>query len=268
MERGQLTATSPRAGEAEPPILIRLLGSFGLFKRGQPLPVRSGGRAEALLYQLALRHEYGVPRETLLEALWPENDAALAGQSLNSLVYSIHRLLGDAIGDAAPVVHESGCYRLNVAAGVGVDVASFTSRLQEGDRRERLGDSPGAADAYRSAIELYRGDLIGTDLQALVERERLRAAYLNLLARLSDYYFELGDYAASLESASQLLLHDACREDAHRVVMRCYVRQVQRSQALRQYRLCEAVLRREFDAAPEPLTVELFEQVRLDPGGV
>lgn len=50
--------------------------------------------------------------------------------------------------------------------------------------------------------------------------------------------------------------------------MRCYVRQGERAEALRQYRLCESVLRVEFDALPEPATTALFAQIRLDPGSV
>jgi hypothetical protein len=65
-----------------------------------------------------------------------------------------------------------------------------------------------------------------------------------------------------------LLTHDPCREDGHRTAMRCHVRLGERAQALRQYMLCEAVLRTEFNAKPEPATTVLFDQVRLDPGSV
>jgi DNA-binding SARP family transcriptional activator len=50
--------------------------------------------------------------------------------------------------------------------------------------------------------------------------------------------------------------------------MRCHVRRGERSQALRQYRLCQQILRAEFDAAPEPATEALFEQVRLAPSAI
>jgi len=37
---------------------------------------------------------------------------------------------------------------------------------------------------------------------------------------------------------------------------------------LRQYRLCESILRSEVDAVPERATLALFEQVRLTPDSV
>jgi DNA-binding SARP family transcriptional activator len=61
---------------------------------------------------------------------------------------------------------------------------------------------------------------------------------------------------------------DPCREDAHRVIMRTHLRRGERAQALRQYRLCEYVLRREFDTAPEPQTIALYERIRIDPTSV
>jgi DNA-binding SARP family transcriptional activator len=230
--------------------------------------MRAGGKGEILLCALALRGARGVPQETLLATLWPEGATTLAGQSLSSLVYSLHRLLGDELG-AAPVVHADGCYRLNAEAGVAVDVDRFVALASAGDRHARAGHHEAAAAAYEGAVGLYRGDLrANSDLHTLLERERLRALYLNLLARLADHTFGRGEYAECLDRALRLLAHDPCREDAHRLVMRCHVRRGERAQALRQYQLCETVLRAEFDAAPEPATRELFDLVRLDPAGV
>jgi DNA-binding SARP family transcriptional activator len=251
------------------PMLVCLLGNFCVLKAEQPLALRSGGKAQTLLCRLALRDGYSLPRDTLLDALWPESEPGLASQSLNSLVYSLHKLLGDAIGGAAPVLHADGYYRLNVEAGVGVDVACFDALTSAGDQHARAGDRSAAAADYDRAVRLYRGDLcVGTDVQIVVERERLRATYLTLLARLSDHHFERGDHAACLDHALRLLANDPCREDAHRLAMRCYVRRGERGQALRQYRVCEEILRTEFDATPEPATMALFDRVRLDPGGI
>jgi hypothetical protein len=50
--------------------------------------------------------------------------------------------------------------------------------------------------------------------------------------------------------------------------MRCYVRQGQRAAALHQYQVCRAILHREFDTAPEPATVALYNQVRHDPENI
>jgi len=46
------------------------------------------------------------------DTVWPDSSAALAVQSLHSLVHSLHRLLGDGLGGAVPVVHAGEIYRL------------------------------------------------------------------------------------------------------------------------------------------------------------
>jgi DNA-binding SARP family transcriptional activator len=89
-----------------------------------------------------------------------------------------------------------------------------------------------------------------------------------MLGRLADVARRNSDYSAALDYASLVLKYDAGREDAHRTLMYCYARLGQRFQALRQYRLCERLLRQTFDAVPEPATRALFDQLRLDPSSV
>jgi DNA-binding SARP family transcriptional activator len=254
---------------SEPPILICLLGSFRLLARGRPAALRAGGKTIALLAALALRRDRRAGRDLLIETLWPDGDAGLAGQALHSLVHRLHRLLGPTLSGEAPVVFADGCYRLNAEAGVEVDTAVFEALVEAGGERRRAGDRAAASALYRRALDRYTGDLCtAPDAHAVVERERLRARWLNLLAHLADDAFAAGDHAASLGYGLRLLAADPCREDALRLVMRCYVQRGERVQALRQYRLCEDMLRAEFDARPELATVLLFDQIRLDPASV
>ena len=88
-----------------------------------------GAKAEALLCHLGRQHDRLVARDAILETVWPGHDPALAGQSLNSLIYT-RKSLGDESGDT--VVHHDGGYRLN-DAGVGVDLAYFEELIQVGD---------------------------------------------------------------------------------------------------------------------------------------
>jgi DNA-binding SARP family transcriptional activator len=151
-------------------------------------------------------------------------------------------------------------------AGVGVDVACFDTWADAGDQQVRAGDLSSAAMSYRQSVCLYRGDLtVAPDVTSVLERERLRARFLSLLGYLADAHYRAGEYGACLEQAWCLLGQDPCREDAHRVVMRCYVRRGERAAALRHYLVCEQILHAEFDAAPEPATTALFDQIRLRP---
>ena len=256
---------------AVPPsrVVICLLGTFRLLKFGESVSLKPGGKAQSLLANLAMQTRAGLPRDQLLNLLWPTSDHALASQSLNTLTYSLRRLLGDALAGRPPVIQEDGRYRLNTEDGVAVDIAAFDAAADDGDRAARAGDEAMAFASYRGAAALYAGDLVlASDIRHVVERERLRARYLEIQARLVDLRFREGDYAEALAGSVDLLTQDPCREDAHRLVMRCYNRLGQRAQALRQYRLCREILWTEFDAVPEPATEELYELLRTDPSRV
>jgi DNA-binding SARP family transcriptional activator len=249
------------------PVMLCLLGNFRLLVAGELIPIHPGGKSEGLLSLLALQAGRRMPRERLVQTLWPTTrDPALGLRSLNTLVYNMHKLLGPALNGAAPVLHEEGYYRLNSEAGIGVDVMHFDLLVDDGDWHMRDSDTVAALDAYTRAAALYRGDLcFAADAHTLMERERLRARYFTLLAQLGEIHFHADDYTIALEYLWRLLVRDPCREDAHRLVMRCYVRRGERAAALHHYQLCADVLLTEFDAVPEAETVALFDKIRREP---
>lgn len=254
---------------ALPPVRVCLLGRFHVLKHGAEVPLRADSKAEHLLGVLALGPGYGVAKETLLGRLWPDREFGLARQSLNTLVYSLHRLFGDALDGQAPVIHRADRYGLNAAAGVSVDVQDFEANAHDGDRSLAGGDTTGALAHYRQAADLYGGELaFGSDLEAYLARERLRARHLEVLQRLAEQSFAVGDLTACLAACGQALEHDPCREATHRLMMRCLVRLGRRAEALHQYRICCRALAMEFDARPERATEQLYELVRLDPDRV
>ncbi len=145
--------------DASWPVLICLLGNFRLLVAGELVLIRAGGKREALLAYLALQSGRRVARERLVQTLWPTNDLALGLNSLNNLVYQLHKLLSPALQGAVPVLHEEGYYRLNIEAGIGVDVSCFDLLAETGDRQLQAGDAAAALVAYHRAAEMYRDDL-------------------------------------------------------------------------------------------------------------
>jgi DNA-binding SARP family transcriptional activator len=274
-----MAAVSSEESSAAPVVVVNegaavwvcLLGSFRLLSCGHVLPVRTGGKTQALLAQLGLAGLRGMSRDRLIAAVWPNSEPILAAQALNSVLRGLRTLLYDALGGAEPVVPCAGQYRLNEEAGLAVDVERFRELVAEGERLHRNSQVGAAAAAYDLALTMYRGDLTpvaGRTSHVALERERLRASYLRVLLRLADDAFGAGGFDECLQHALTLLAHDPCREDAHRLVMRCHMRLGERSQAMHHYQTVREILRVELDAEPEPATTALFEQIRLTPGCV
>jgi DNA-binding SARP family transcriptional activator len=257
-----------RAGH---PVWLELLGSFRLVRNGESLPIRIGGKTEALLGHLGLAGLRGVPRGVLLSLIWPDSDFNLAANALNNVLHNLRAMLGSALGGASPVVLAGGYYRLNFEAGVAVDVAEFNEHARESERHARNGELPAAVAVAERAVRLYRGDLkpqVDAGPTMILECDRLRSTCLSMLMLLADDGFAQHDFSSCLGYALQLLEYDACREDAHRLVMRCYVRRGERAQALRHYQTVQKILRLEFEAEPEPATTALYHQIRVNPGAV
>jgi DNA-binding SARP family transcriptional activator len=246
-------------------LLVCLLGGFRVLRGGKPVHVSN--KEAALLSLLAKYGGSGVTRESILADLWPDSDPQLAGGSLNTLLWSLHRRLGAVFGSTQPVLHVNGIYSLNLRR-VEVDTLLFDALADAGDAHARRGDWPSALALYQRAAALYRGDLYtaaDVDAEVIIERERLRSRLHNLLADLARSAYDRSDIDGCLAAAQRVLASDPFREDMHRLLMRCYVRCGERSRALRQYQVCRAVLHKEYDVEPEPSTAQLFERIRVDP---
>ena len=252
------------------PIMISLLGSFKLTSYNKLAPISNGSKFESLLVCLALDQQRCVSRSQLLEQLWPASDLALAGQSLNSLIYQLNKLTKQFSKPINLINHEGGYYSLNRSEHVGIDIDYFDTWRAEGARLFDQGEDERGIAYYERALALYQGDLSGdeSNIQTVIERERLRAAFLDLLASLADSAYSHDNSTNALAYIHRLLRHEPCREDAHRLAMCCYVRLGKRSQALRQYQFCCQLLAVEFDAKQEAATETLFHQIRLDPASI
>jgi hypothetical protein len=130
---------------------------------------------------------------------------------------------------ARPVV-SSGAFRPDQAAGLAVDVGHFKALAAQSARCARRGEQLAAAALAERALRLCGGDLGlvlagltpsgGGDVAMILERERLRGLYLDLLARLADDACERQDPAAGQDYALRLLALDPGRDDAQRLLRR------------------------------------------------
>jgi DNA-binding SARP family transcriptional activator len=255
--------TTPR-----PHLIVCVLGGFRLLLMGNPVSLST--KETSLLAALAVRGPSGASRDTLLSALWPDQDPRLASRSLHTMTWKLHRRLDHVLGSTRLIVHAHQKYALNACAAA-VDSLLFERWADEGDQLAGLGDWQQATPAYSRAAVLYRGDLYeGIDISAelVIERERLRVRFQDLLTRLATAAYNRQDFGNCINFAQRFLATDPFHEGIHRLIMRCYARLGERSRALHQYQVCVALLRDELQIAPEAATTQLFEQIRRCDAGL
>ena len=250
-------------------LLVRFFGHFEMLCDDELITLGRNGKALTILKYLLAHRSRPVSQDHLMGWLWPESNLKKARWSLNSAIHGLRKLLSECPAPGSPnyVVLEEGYYRLCSEVHLVTDVDEFDECYEEGRRLHTEGRVEQAAGHYERAIELYRDEYLVEDLYedwTMVERERLSSAYIDMLGRLAVYYCETEQHQESIRACYRVLEKDRCHEESYRLLMRCYSHLGLRGRALRQYRLCERILRQEYGTAPSPETQGLYRSLLTD----
>ncbi|WP_293853066.1 BTAD domain-containing putative transcriptional regulator, partial [Steroidobacter sp.] len=236
-------------------LTLQVLGSFHV-RDASGGEVRIASRkGRALLAYLALRPGESHSRDRLATLLWEDADEELARTSLRQALAALRKSLPSAAQAALLADTES----------VGVDAELLQSDI-ESFRRALLA---GTRTSLQDAISQYRGDLLdGFDARSTAfdewlssERGTLRKQMSEALQRLTDLCMAAEDNDGALTACSRLVSLEPLNEAAHRRIMELQARRNSYAEALRQYRVCRDVLRRELDVSPEAATEQLYREL-------
>ena len=232
---------------------LTLLGGFAARQSdGAPASLPSR-KAEALLAFLGCRPGEPQPRERLTTLLWGDRGASQARHSLSQALCSIRRAFGDAVTLVA-ADREAVTLCPDVAH---VDVAAFQT-LGAGDAVEDL----------QAAADLYRGPLLdGLKLREETfeewltqERLRLHELALAVLLKLADRQAAMEARDAAAATLNRALALDPLAEEAHRRLIRLHLDRGNYNAAIRSYRQCCEIMRRELGTCTEPSTQALYRE--------
>ncbi|HKA68285.1 MAG TPA: BTAD domain-containing putative transcriptional regulator [Actinomycetes bacterium] len=258
------TRPATRTGTRHGVLEARLLGPLEVRVNGSAVSSWNGPRGASVLRYLLARRQHACSRDELLEEFWPDVPIAAARNRLQVAVSGLRRAFLDVTARNV-VEYADGGYRINPDFDVEVDAESFDQALRTAAAAERADNRDAARTAYRQAVALYRGDFAADapfEQWSLLPRESLRIKLVDALDRLSR--IELADRRIDdcIATAHRMLDVDPCREDAHRLLMRCYADQGRTYQALRQYEFCQRILRATIDASPARDTTALYHAIR------
>jgi hypothetical protein len=198
---------------------FRLLGRFGVRRAGREIAGSSfGGRRVRQLVQVLLR-ERGrvVPRDVLVEALWPERVPADPEANLAVLASRARR----ALGESSLILACQGGYVFADDDRCWVDAEAFAAAAERGRVSLAAGDAAAALGSYRSikeawpetqAASSHRGD--PDDDQPTASPGRLWLASATSLQLLSPCLRDLHDeqvYARECFSGPAVRRNPGCR---------------------------------------------------------
>jgi DNA-binding SARP family transcriptional activator len=244
-----------------PQLRVRLLGGFRVERVGVAPHVFAWQRrtAKMLTKLLATDPRHRLHREQVLDVLWPDVGLDSALNSFGKALYAARRALEPEL----PPRHNSAYLELTdsmvglATEHVWIDVDHFQAVAESALRQP---DVP----AFEEALAAYGGELLPENRYedwCAERRDLLAELHVRLLLGLAERLEARGAYSAAGTRLREVLQHDPTREDAHRRLMVLYASAGARDQAVRQFHVCQEVLWRELDLAPESATDALYRDV-------
>jgi DNA-binding SARP family transcriptional activator len=254
-----------QAGRISPAMAVHCLGPFEVYYDDVLIESWPNGKGKAIFKYLVTRRERTVGKEILMELLWPHAKPHAARNNLNVAIYSLRQAFARVSRSCSVVLFQNDSYVLNPDVELWLDYEALEQHLAAAQALEQQGELALAIDKYRCADALYRGEFLEEDRYEDWPhplRRSLANDYLGLLDRLSEHYLRSGEYGDCAVLCRKILTVDACYEEAHRRLMRCWSKQGLPHLAVREYQVCGDALSRELDLQPSRETTELFNQVR------
>ncbi|MBD3236957.1 MAG: tetratricopeptide repeat protein [Candidatus Eisenbacteria bacterium] len=257
---GRLALQASTELEQEPAESLRIaaLGPLQVTVGGRRIEHASWRSRRALrLFQLLLIHRFGwVPRDGLLEALWPESEPRLAGNNLRQSLHVLRRTLEPELPKTAHsryVRQHNEAYRLVPGEEHSYDMEEFLALLEEGEALWRAGERRGAEGLLTRAIDLYRGDFLEeSPYEEFVTdaREELRERLVRTMRRLLEIYAAGKRWEECVPLCRRALIADPYQEEFHRYLVQAHLHLRNRVEALADYHTYEERMVRDLGVLP------------------
>lgn len=231
----------------------RLFGGAS-FRDPDGIELKLGTRkGRALLGFLIVEADRWHSRDRLTGLLWGDRQQAQARHSLTQELGAIRKLTSGTSGDLLQT--ESERVRLRSEA-LACDVFVFGEKIDA--------DPQSAASVYTGTLLDAIGSVDpGFDDWLLGKRAWFNKLACEAIGRVARAAQMRGDSSGAVDAAKRWLALDPCSEAGHRTLMSLHDAMGNRTEAVRQFQQCEAILRAELDVAPSEETLTLFQRVKM-----
>lgn len=223
---------------AEPDEVVRLslLRSFEVRRGGRAveLPVS----AQRVVVFLAL-HDRPLQRGYVAGNLWPDVTEERAAGNLRSALWRLRQPGVELV--------EATSAHLKLAPNVEVDLRLAWSEARRvldlnEERMLVVDETSFSADVLPDWYDDW----------VILERERFRQVRLHALETLCERLASIGRFAEAVQAGLAAVAGEPLRESAQRALVKVYLAEGNRGEAMRQYRLYEELLERELGFHPSP----------------
>ncbi len=252
------------------PLAIRMLGPIEMSRGERTLTADDWRSKKALTVfkYLAANTDMGfVPRDVLMELLWPESPTESAQKNLNAALTALRKTLEPEAsrGESSYLITKGDSLRLELGTGGWTDLGLFREKLSQAEKAKEIGDFNLYFLALREAADLYKGEFCSEDLYedwCQQERESLKNEYIELMGEIATEYLRRGDSPEALSRLEEAISKDPGREELYRKQMTICSQVGSRAGIEESFRRCNKYLWDNYEVSPSPETTELYQRLR------
>lgn len=253
---------------------VRSLGGFGVWRGDVEIRDRDWRsiKARQLLQLLLVERGRMLPRDRIMDMLWPGLESEAAANNLRVTLSRLTKAIEPYRPEGAPtyyVVQQGDTYGFNIESDHSYDAANFSAQVEQARNVFQQGRRDEALVLYQRAVDLYGGTFLPDCLYedwSVVERERLSLLFTEASIRLGNLLLTDGHPHAAIGLAWRVLEYDQAQEEAYQLLMRAYGGLGERSTALRLYARCVTALEQELGVEPLPETLAIYAQIKAGGG--
>jgi DNA-binding SARP family transcriptional activator len=235
-------------------VAIHTLGVFRVTRNGVAVPHAAWQSRKARdLLKILVSRRRPVPRDQLMELLWPDTDPSKSGNRLSVLLSTVRDVLQPVEGGAQPLATDGTAVWLDPAL-VTVDVEEFRKVATRALDAHRCGH-PDAANRLATAASRYTGKFLEDDPYADWAQhvtEELRALHQSVLRALIDHRQARGDVDEVVRHTLRLLEDDPYDEQAHVNLVKVLLAAGRIGEAHRRYGIYRRHMK-DMDVEPQPM---------------
>ncbi|MFO7715648.1 BTAD domain-containing putative transcriptional regulator, partial [Desulfosarcina sp.] len=248
---------------------IRTLGGFEV-RRENGARINdaewTGIRQQLLLKAIVVHGCREIPKDILMDALWPESKYDAALKRFKVTLHRLRRILEpdmDQRYGASCIILKDNRISLDMRR-CRVDVNDFLAACNLVRQLAGDDDDQRRLSACRRAIDIYRGEFLPEELYlgwAEMKRAALKDQYLAVLVEMVEILERSGDLAQAVRYCEAVIQADPLAEQAAQRLMRLLLRQGRSSAALQVYRNLTQALASELDTGPDSSTIRIYGEI-------
>ncbi|WP_321413436.1 BTAD domain-containing putative transcriptional regulator [uncultured Desulfobacter sp.] len=259
-------------GAYQPPVRqglqIRMLGQFQVSVDGRKIEHDQwpGSKALILFQYMAVHHSRGfIPKDVLLEMLWPDQDPNKTGKRFNTAMSRLRKLLEPDLPPRAPsayIQRKNDHYRLSLGPGGSLDIKKFRTMAEKALKMEK-GMSRDAFAVAREAERLYTGPFLKDESYqdwCIRLQDETKNLYCRLCRMLTDLCKKAKEMEPGIMYAQKFLKTDPFDESMYRELICFFLADGQYGLAQKTFTECRKRMQ-EMDCSLSPQTLDLMKNI-------